>query len=411
MSEQPGGRIRPGSWSPTAPGVVVVYAAAVLQGLTMVSFPALGAVLKHSIALDDAGYASIFLPQIAFAIIGAVSGGSLARRIGLRALLSLSLVCFALSQGLLALSVWGPPGLGYAVILAATAFLGLGTGLFGAPVNTYPALFFPNNIHGSVVAAHTAIGIGLAGGPLLTGQAVAAGFWIAYPIAVSLVCIAAALVTQAAALPEEAPILEAAEGDDPDDGREPIGDPLFWVFVAIALLYAFAEGTFANWAVIFLTEARGVPEEAAALALSVFWGSLVAGRLVVSAIVARVPPRLIWQTLPVLMALAFLALPLAASPAGGVVVFALAGLACSAFFPLTITLAAEVYPRVVSWVSSMLIAALMVGIGTGTVLIGTLREALAFDDLYRLSVLYPLTMLALALVVVRRRRPVARRPA
>jgi len=103
------------------------------------------------------------------------------------------------------------------------------------------------------------------------------------------------------------------------------------------------------------------------------------------------------------MAIAFLVLPAAAGPVSGLAVFALAGLGCSAVFPLTITLASAAFPGHVSWVSSMLIAALMVGIGTGTVAIGALRDLLSFDTLYRLSAFYAVAMVLLTVVIARRR--------
>jgi hypothetical protein len=57
-----------------------------LQGMTMVSFPAVSAVLKQALALSDADYGAIFLPQVALAIVGAIAGGALTRSVGLAAL-------------------------------------------------------------------------------------------------------------------------------------------------------------------------------------------------------------------------------------------------------------------------------------------------------------------------------------
>jgi predicted MFS family arabinose efflux permease len=75
-------------------------------------------------------------------------------------------------------------------------------------------------------------------------------------------------------------------------------------------------------------------------------------------------------------------------------------------FPLTITLVSRAYPRQVEWVSSMMIAALMLGVGLGSFAFGPLLEFLPFDQLYRLSALYPAAALVLAMVVVRRGPPI-----
>ena len=127
----------------TWPAVLIVYVAALLQGMTLVSFPAVSAMLKQALSLSDADYGAIFLPQVALAIVGAVAGGALARTIGLKALLALALAANAASQVLLAASDFASPSGGLVLLLVGTASLGLGFGLIGGPINAYPGLLFP----------------------------------------------------------------------------------------------------------------------------------------------------------------------------------------------------------------------------------------------------------------------------
>jgi predicted MFS family arabinose efflux permease len=95
----------------------------------------------------------------------------------------------------------------------------------------------------------------------------------------------------------------------------------------------------------------------------------------------------------------------AGSETGGIGVFAVAGLACSAFLPLAISLAVARFPDSVAWVSAMLIAALMAGVGVGSWLIGALQAAYPLDTLYHLSSLYPALVLLLgAALLVRPHR-------
>jgi predicted MFS family arabinose efflux permease len=178
---------------------------------------------------------------------------------------------------------------------------------------------------------------------------------------------------------------------------------VFWSFFAIAVIYAFAEGTFSNWIVVYLQDGKHLPAATATTALSAFWGALVAGRLLVSALVLRVAPQRVWIALPVAMAVAFLALPHATSAELGVGLFVLSGLACSAFFPLSIALVTERFPHQVPWVSSMMIAALMTGVGAGSFAVGALRARLPFETLYAWSALYPAAVLLLAALTVLRR--------
>ena len=309
-----------------------------------------------------------------------------------------------LSQLALAASLWVMPALAFPVILAGTALLGWSFGLGGAPLNSYPPRFFPRRAPAAVVALHTLLGLGLMVGPLLADGFGRAGWWIGFPLSLLGLSALLALAAATVRLPSEA-------GGEMEERRVETNPPLisgaFWTFAAIAVLYAFAEGTFSNWAVIYLREAKDLSAVVAALALSVFWGAMVVGRLLVAVLVVRIAPLTIWLALPALMIAAFLLLPGASTPVLGLGLFALAGLACSAFFPLTITLASERFPEHVAWVSSMLIAALMVGVGLGSFVIGPLREWLSLEQIYQFSVAYPVAVIGLALWLAGSRRRLA----
>ncbi len=389
--------------SPNGPAVVAVYLIAFLQGLTLVSFPASSAVLKQMHGFTDAQYGAIFLPQVALAVVGAVAGGTLARRLGLQTLLWLAAAGNGLSQLVLAASAWVMPALAFPAILLGTALLGLSFGLGGAPLNSYPSRFFPRHASTAVVASHTLSGLGLMAGPLLADGFGRAGWWTGFPL--SLLSLSA-LLALAAVVVRLPPNTEGGS-ERHAAASTPLGSSTFWVFAAIAMLYAFAESTFGNWAVIYLRESKALPAGMAALALSVFWGAMVASRLLVAVLVVRIAPTTIWLALPVLMIAAFLLLPGANTPALGLGLFALAGLSCSAFFPLTITLAAARFPKHVAWVSSMMIAALMVGVGLGSFLIGSLREWLTLEQIYRFSTAYPIAMIGLAWWLTDSRRQLA----
>ncbi|NBB87682.1 MAG: MFS transporter [Bacteroidetes bacterium] len=379
-----------------APAVGLVYVSALLQGLAMVSFPASGTILTGTLGLSSAQYGAIFLPQVALAIIGSVSGGTLARRLGLKTLLLAMLGANALSQLLLAGSLWVDPSLAFPAILLGTASMGLGFGLSGAPLNSFPPLLFPEKDETAVVAVHTLLGLGLAVGPLVVAPFVAAGQWIGFPLLLLSLMVLALAAAAGIAFPTD----EAAENAQAASTR-PTGRVLFWLFVAVAVLYAFAEGTFSNWAVVYLNEGLGASEATAGLSLSVFWGALVAGRLLTSVLVLHFPARAIWLALPVLMIAAFLLLPHAETATAGIALFGLAGLGCSAFFPLTITLISKCFPEHVSWVSSMMIAALMTGVGIGSFVFGPLRAVFSFEQLYQISALYPALALVAAFLIAR----------
>lgn len=380
--------------------ITLVYLAGLLQGFTLVSFPASSVILKHMHGLSDAQYGAIFLPQVALAVLGALGGGALAGRLGLGMLLWIALAVNALSQLVLAATQGLEPALAYWVLLSGTALLGLGFGLIGAPMNSLPGLLFPLHRDSALVAQHTGLGLGLAAGPLLAGVLIESGHWVLFPVMLAWACFTIAVLVALTRMPRP------PETGGPAPGyvtpAHPVRSDAFWIFAFIAVVYAFAEGTFYNWAVIYLAEVKQHPQTIAATALSVFWAAMVAGRLAVSVLVLRITPAAIWGLLPVLMIAAFLLLPYADSPERGIALFALAGLACSAFFPLSVGLASNYFERHVSWVSSMMIAALMIGVGAGSFLVGLFKEQIGLEQLYRLSASYPTVVLGAAILLYRR---------
>lgn len=387
--------MEPSGDSPSKSGVIAVYGGGLLQGLAVVAFPASSTILRDLHGLSDAAYGSLFLPQTALTVVGSIIGGALAARIGLRPLLVASGVLAALSQGLLLvvgrMEGGSPNALG--VLLVATAAVGFGFGLSAAPLNAYPGRLFFAHRDSALVALHALLGTGFALGPLIVSALATAGAWLLFPglgIGLGVVLTVLAVVAR---LPRKRVRRET----------ERAAAPLAWqtlgLFAAVAVLYAFAEGSFSNWASVFLHDARGVRESTAALAISGFWGALTAGRLVVSALVTRLSARGIWLALPLAMAAVFLLLPFAAGPLTGVSLFVLAGLSASAFFPLTVAIASRRFAGHEALVSSVLTAALMVGVGGGSFLLGAVRESASFETIYRWSALYPLGAFAMAWVL------------
>jgi len=375
-----------------------VYVSALVQGLTLVSFPASSAVLKHAHGLSDAQYGAIFLPQVVMVIGGSIAGGVLAGRLGLSRLLAGALGVNLVSQAALAASAAFRPDAAYASILLGTTCLGLGFGLSAAPLNTYPALLFPQRRDAAIVAMHTAMGGGLAAGPLLAGLLSAARLWVAFPTLLATLCLTLVGASLIVAFP--APELAARNGVVAQP--RPLREMAFWLFVATVVLYAIGEGTFGNWVLLYLSEERGLAPAAAALALSAFWGALTGGRVVVSLLLLRFPARSIWASTPLLMVSAFLVVPLVHTPTGGALAFAWAGLACSACFPLTLSLATRRYATHAPWIASMMMAAVMSGVGVSSLAIGPLRAHIALARLYPLSALWPLLTLGAIAVLIRR---------
>lgn len=374
---------------------LAVYGGGFVIGLTLVSFPASSAYLRQLHGFSDAQYGAIYLPQLIAAIAGAVGGGWATGRLGLKRMFAVSLVAFALAQGLLGVSASLSPDRALIAIMAATACFGFGFGFGGGPLNAFAVLLFPRRATSALTALHMLAGAGLTVAPFYFATLAAAGQWRWGPgtlVAITLCLIALTLTARF-------PVMAR---DERDVQASPGRSVFFWICASIAILYSIAEGIFSNWAIIFAQEERGLDPATAALALTAFWGSITAGRLIASFVAARVGPQTILLALPVAMAAVLLALPQTRDGTDVIIGFAAAGLACSAFFPMLVAFAAGPFPAAVSWIASMLTAAMMVGVGVGSYGIGALKGSGSIASLYQVAVAAPLA--ALLLVAVARAR-------
>jgi fucose permease len=367
-----------------------VYSGAFAQGIVMVSFAATSAVLVERLGLSEARYGSLFLSQMALAILGALLGGSGSRRAGLPRLLCWSFLGMAASQALLAgAALTGPAG-AYPVVLVASGLMGFGSGIGAAPMNTYPRLLAPARAEAAVVLVHTLMGFGLATGPLLAAAAIVGGIWPAFPIGLCLLSLPYAALALRVVLP-------ASAVDDTAAGR-PGG--AIAVFAVLAFLYALIESMFSNWAVLYLHGEKGLALAAASLALSLFWTALAVGRVSAAAGLHRLGPERVYAALPLLMIAVLALMPGASTPLRAFLLFTTAGVSCSAFYPLTVALAARRFPDRVPLVASLCYIALVSGIGFGTWGAGALNERFPLAGLYRASAVLALLAFVLGRIAV-----------
>ena len=385
-----------------APNVLFLYTVGLVVGAIIVSVAAASAVLTGALGLSPAFYGTLFIPFDVFAAAGAIGGGTLAHRLGLRRLLVLGLVTAAASQAALAAASLFPGAAGRWAFVAAS-LVGLAAGLSSSPLNTWPQVMFPRHRDAAVVMIHTLMTLGLAAGPLLVFAALRLGHFVLAPLLLVVTTLGFAALTSVQSFPP-------AEGHaDPTSPAlahtpRPLRRLTFWLFIAVTFLYEVGEAAFANWAVLFTEVEKGLSAATASLALAAFWATLSLGRLLSSFLVRRLPAQRIWLTLPVFIAAALFWLPEAHAASGVLAGFAFAGLACSAHYPLTMSLASARFPAHVAWTTGMVFAANAAGAGVGSALMGWLYESHSLSELYRWTTVAPLVALVLSLWLVMRRR-------
>jgi hypothetical protein len=407
-----------------------VYAAGLVQGVVLVTFPAASTIFTApgGYGLSSTQYGVMFLPQACLAIVTALAEGALARRFGAKQVYLAGLVADLAAMTALIASRFaeGDQAVAYGLLLAATACAGAGFGLTVPSVNTFAAAFHPDAVDRAVLVLNSLLGLGTALAPVFIAVFVGLGFWVGLPVLAALAV--AALMGVSVRLPLRAESPGPAAGAGPAAAAGPaagagraggagpaagagraggrgLPPPGFWVFAAFATAYGFCETMNGNWSQLDLTS-LGVSGTLASLALTVFWGMVTAGRVLFAVVARWFPSRLAYHLLPFVLAGAFALIAALPRDAGlaGIGAFALAGFGCSALLPLTISFGQEKLTRISAAVAGLVIAFYQLGYGIAAFGVGPLRRAgFSLPDLYAASGVVALALGALSFVVAYRR--------
>jgi MFS family permease len=349
----------------------VVYAAGVVQGIALVTFPAASTIFTSSEEYDlsSTQYGTLFLPQVITAIAAALLGARVGSRFGTKRLYLAGLAAGLASMALLILSAFlaDHKSVAYGLLLLATGALGAGFGLTVPALNTFAAAFNPAGVDRAILVLNALLGVGTVLAPLFVALFVGLGFWWGMPVTSAILLVA--LVVVSARLPLHTGARRTA--DAPAGIAIP---PRFWVYAGFAVLYGVCETVNGNWSQEEMTSELGASTAAASLALTAFWAMVTLGRVLFAAIQAWVPSRMTYHLLPFVLAgtLAIVALLPDGDPALGVLAFGLAGLGCSALLPLTISFGQGELTDVSARVAGGVIAFYQLGYGIAAFGVGPL---------------------------------------
>ena len=374
----------------------LVNAAGLVQGVTLVTFPAASSILTSSSDYDlsRTQYGLMFLPQVVTAIVASLVGSRLGQAISSKRVLLLGLAANLVAMLLLLLSatVQTNQAVAFPLLLLATAFLGMGFGLTVPTVNTFVARFHPETADRAVLTLNALLGLGTALAPLFVAIFVGLGFWWGLPLLSAVLLVVLLLLCSRVPLRAE-PAL-ATSGRTAGSGIP----ARFWLFAGFAVLYGLCETMNGNWSQLYMTGDLGATATQASLALTAFWAMVTVGRVLFASISRWVPSRFPYHILPFALACAFaLVASLSSGDVwAGVVLFALAGLGCSALLPLTISLGQEALTTMSAAVAGGVIAFYQIGYGIAAFGVGPL-----LDSGHSLAGLYGLTaVVAVALGLV-----------
>jgi MFS family permease len=385
--------------------IAAIYVAGVIQGVALVTFPAASAVFTSASAYDlsSTEYGAMFVPQAIMAIGSSLLGAGLTRSLGAKRVYLLGLGANLAAMTLLIVSqfVMHAHMLAFGILLVATACMGVGFGFTVPALNTFAAGFFPQRVDKAVLGLNALLGLGTALAPVFIAIFVGLGIWWGLPLLVSALLVGLLLFSVRLPLDQgaQARAAQTAKGKTPLPAR-------FWVFAMFVLLYGICETMNGNWASLYMTQNLGASTTLASFALTVFWATVTAGRILFAAIGRWFPEDRTYRVLPLVVALAFVAVAFIPKrdPFLGILAFGLAGLGCSALLPLTISFGQKELTTIAASVAGGLIAFYQIGYGIGAFGVGPLQTwaGLELNVIYGGTALVALVMSALSFVVVRR---------
>ncbi len=385
-----------------------MYVAAVVQGVALVAFPAVSAILTSPdhYGLSPTAYGGMFVPQAITAILASLLGAGLTRRLGGKRVLLWGLTADLAAMALLFTSqfVVGRHLVAYGLLLAATGLLGCGFGCVVPALNTFTAAFFPAKVDAAILTLNALLGLGTALAPIFALGFVGLGFWWGLPVLVGAVTLALLLFTLGLPLREQMPASSdgAAKAAASEKNEVPAR---FWIYAAFALVYGICETMNANWVSVYLSNDLRASAKLATLALTVFWVAVTGGRVVVATTARWLPPRWTFRLLPLVLALAFVGVTMApaSSPMLALVGFGVAGLGCSALLPLVVSFAQGELTVMGAAVAGGLIGCYQIGYGIGAFGVGPLQTwlYLSLGNLYVGAAILALGLGGLAMMIAK----------
>ncbi len=380
--------------------IAFVRTAAFVQGLTLVVIPTVSTVLMNAngLALSEASYGALFLPQSILAVVFSLAGAGLIRRLGAQPTLIIGFAANAVAMGLIASTalLTLDRNVAYIVLFCGTSFLGMGFAIVTPTLNDLAGALEVRKADRAVLVVNALLGGSAAVAPLLLILFVGIGWWWGLPLLCALGMLVLAIVGLSV------PLRLSGDTRTHESGRLPAR---LWLFAAFAFVYGLCEQLNGSWAPVYVSHHLGAAPAYGSLALALFWATATGARVVFAVKSAHIKPAIVFRILPFVLALAFVVLALlpAKAPALlGVAAFAFAGLGVSALLPLVISLGASNMRDVATTATSIVFATYLVGYGIAAFGVGPLQQrGISLPTLDAYAVGLALIVAVLSIVTVR----------
>jgi len=317
-----------------------------------------------------------------------VIAGFLSEVVGKKPLAIMAVGCMAAGCTLFAVApgIGTKPNFGFA--LAAMVVIGIGAGAVESVVN---ALIADDNQPSPAFAlnfSHAFFAVGPVIGPIVAGLLLRSQlpwqivFWGAAGL---LGMLFFALIAQPAPSRGTSPMTVGA-------AISLLRSTVLWLLLLVLAMYVGAEVGLSAWVSPLMEEILGANRSTAAMAVSVFWGAMILGRLVISALSTRMEPRPLILFLAAGSAVSSLGVAMAQTIPVCLAVTAVSGLFMSGMFGMVATHASRYFPERTGAVFGVLI----LGVGLGALVGPAMMGWVASEGGLRLALSIPPTLMAVA---------------
>jgi len=261
----------------------IAYASFATLGLSVgfrgVAWPSIRS--TFGLPLDAVG--TWLLVATAGSILSSSSGGYVASLVGVGPLLAVSMLGTAL----------GSLGYGLAptwwLMVVAGLLSGLGSGTTHVGLNAH---FAAHLGAGALNGLHACFGIGATLGPLVMTTILRHGLswrWAYGGAGVWMILLAVCFVLTLNRWSGSSERVTRGRRQDSDskNSLETLRFPIVWLSLLLFFAYTGVESTAGQWAYSLFTEARAVSEGTAGLWMTVYWGGLAGGRLLLGSVAGR----------------------------------------------------------------------------------------------------------------------------
>jgi len=352
--------------------IALFYLLAMIMGVAWTLVPSLSTFLTDKSVvghLTSREYGSLELFLVIPAILSSTLGGVLGKKVGIKNVLQLGVVCGFLAMTFLGASAFamGSSWNAYYLLIFSALFIGYAIGSILTGLNVFLALYFPHISASILTGMYAFLGLGSAISPLfleLTREHVQ--WWLPTGIIALLFLVLLCLISIC--------ILPLKKGVSTSRMLLKQLPKQFWLFILIAFIYAQVESLFAIWGPIYVHSEKHLSISQGSYGLALFWGGSTITQFLISSISWKISPKIIYYFLNCVIIIAVFGMLFVESDVNIMSLFLLGGIGISSYYALSVNFIEKRYVNFAEIASGIMVTGYFLGIGISSLLVGYLLE-------------------------------------